>query len=84
MGVLMLMLVFGYEFGILSDDPDGLERTIIDTKADEYSSDRSRDAPLGGINNDFIISIIGISLTFIIIIGVLYIFSYSKKKKTLE
>ena len=35
-GVLMLMIAIGFTLGILSEDPDGLERALIDIRGEEW------------------------------------------------
>ncbi len=79
-----MQILLKRSFVISSLNPDGLERTIIDTKTDEGKSEESSDPPLAGLDNDYLISIIGISLTFIILILTLYLTPHLKKKREIE
>ncbi|MHA1292990.1 MAG: hypothetical protein ACTSQJ_10010 [Promethearchaeota archaeon] len=83
-GVLMLMLTIGFAIGILSDNPDGLERAIIDSKGEDWLEElpSAVEPPLGGIENDYIAGIIGIILSVAIIIAVFYLIVYINKKKS--
>jgi hypothetical protein len=81
---LMVVLATGFTIGFLSEDPDGLERVLIDIYGEEWLENLiSPWIPiLSWITNDYVAGIIGIILSITIIIGVFYLISYSKKKKT--
>lgn len=79
----MLVLATGFTIGFLSDDPDGLERVLIDIYGEEWLDNlESVWTPiLSWISNDYVAGIIGVILSLTLIIGVFYLISYSKKKK---
>lgn len=79
---LMLVLATGFAIGFLSEDPDGLERVLIDIFGEEWLENLiSPWVPiLSWISNDYVAGIIGIILSTALIIGVFYLFSYLKKK----
>ena len=81
---LMVVLATGFTIGFLSEDPDGLERVLIDIYGEEWLENLiSPWIPiLSWITNDYVAGIIGIILSITVIIGVFYLISYSKKKKT--
>ena len=81
--VLMVLLAVGFTIGILSDDPDGLERALIDTKGEDWVEDLQSpwDPILGGIENDFIAGIVGILLSVALMIAIFYLIVYAKKRK---
>jgi len=80
---LMVMIAIGFTIGILSEDPDGLERAIIDARGEEWLESLTSpwEPILGWIGNDFIIGIVGILLTLFLIIAVFELVIYLKKKK---
>lgn len=80
---LMVMIAIGFTIGILSEDPDGLERAIIDARGEEWLESLSApwEPVLGWIGNDYIIGIVGILLTLFLIIAVFELVIYLKKKK---
>ena len=89
-GVLMLALGFGFTVGILSNDPDGLERALIDAhgggeEGEAWIEDLLSpwNPPLGNISNDYLAGIIGIISSFMIMIGIFRGVSVLKKKKKL-
>ncbi|MHA1725391.1 MAG: hypothetical protein ACTSYC_12590 [Promethearchaeota archaeon] len=81
--VLLLMIGIGFSIGILSDDPDGLERVLIDSKGEQWLENLPSpwEPFLSGIENEYIAGVIGIILTLIIAIGVFYLLITLKKKK---
>ena len=81
--VLMVLLAVGFTIGILSDDPDGLERALIDTRGEDWVEDLQSpwDPILGGIENDFIAGIVGILLSVALMIAIFYLIVYTKKRK---
>ena len=80
---LMLVLAIGFTIGFLSEDPDGLERVLIDLYGEEWLDNlKSVWTPiLSWITNDYVAGIVGIILSITLMIGVFYLISYSKKKK---
>ena len=52
-GILMVMVAVGFTIGILSEDPDGLERAPIDARSEEWVEGLPSpwDPYLGWINN---------------------------------
>ena len=81
---LMLVLATGFTIGFLSENPDGLERVLIDIYGEEWLENLiSPWIPiLSWITNDYVAGILGIILSITLLIGVFYLISYSKKKKT--
>ncbi len=81
-GVLMLMIAIGFTLGILSEDPDGLERALIDIRSEEWLEGLGSawEPILGWIDNDYIAGIIGILLTIALIIAVFSLISHISKK----
>ena len=84
----MLALGLGFTIGILSNAPDGLERTLIDGKGgDEEGKIWIEDLPspwnppLGNITNEYIMGIIGIVFTFVLMISIFRVITVLKKKK---
>ena len=84
--VLLVMIAVGFTIGILSGDPDGLERVLIDAHGEEWveSLPVYLQPILGWLTNDYVRAIIGISLTVIFIIGTFYAITYIKKTKYAE
>ncbi|MFX0071828.1 MAG: hypothetical protein ACFFAO_12125 [Candidatus Hermodarchaeota archaeon] len=79
--VLMIMIAIGFTIGILSEDPDGLERVLIDARGEEWveSLPSPWEPILGWIDNDYIAGIIGILLSIVLITGAFYVIIYLKK-----
>jgi len=82
-GGLMVMIAVGFTLGILSDDPDGLERAIIDTRGEDWIENLKSpwDPILGGIESDYLAGIIGILLSVTLMIAIFYLIIYVKKRK---
>ncbi|MGQ4874047.1 MAG: hypothetical protein ACP6IY_08255 [Promethearchaeia archaeon] len=82
-GILMLMLTIGFSLGILSEDPDGLERSLIDAKGEKWLEGLPSvwNPILGWIENDYIIGIIGIILSVILMMAIFYLILYISKKR---
>ncbi|MFX0187283.1 MAG: hypothetical protein ACFE8A_06055 [Candidatus Hodarchaeota archaeon] len=80
---LMLMIAVGFTIGILTEDPDGLERSIIDARGEDWLESLSSpwEPILGWIGNDYIIGIVGIFITVFLIIAVFKLVVNLKKKK---
>ena len=90
-GVLMLALSLGFTVGLLSNDPDGLEKTLIDgngggEEGETWIEDLPSfwNPPLEFIANDYIIGIIGIAFSFILMIGVFRLRILLKKKTSIS
>lgn len=79
---LMVLLAVGFTIGILSDDPDGLERALIDARGEDWvdSLQSPWDPILGGIESDFISGIVGILLSVALMIAIFYLIAYAKKR----
>jgi len=84
LGVLMLFLTFGFTLGVLSDNPDGLERVIIDNNGRSWLEDLpSVWTPLlSWIKSDIFTGIIGILISFIFLISVFYAIMHKKSVET--
>ena len=80
--VLMIMLAIGFTIGILSEDPDGLERTLIDARGEKWLEGLTSpwEPLLGGIENNYFSGIIGILLIFVVIVGAVTLIRFVKKK----
>jgi uncharacterized membrane protein len=80
--VLMVMIAIGFAIGILSEDPDGLERVLIDARGEEWLENLSSpwEPILGWIESDYVAGIIGILLSIILMCAVFYVIIYLKKK----
>ena len=81
--VLMVLLSVGFTIGILSEDPDGLERTLISYYDDEWRENLpSAWIPwLSWIKSSYISGIVGIMISVGLIISVFYFISYLKKPR---
>jgi hypothetical protein len=82
--ILLVMIAVGYPLGILSENPDGLERVIIDSKGESWlESLASPWVPfLSWIENNYIAAIVGIILSVVIIFAIFKFISYRKKSKS--
>ncbi|TXT62604.1 MAG: hypothetical protein BAJALOKI3v1_540022 [Promethearchaeota archaeon] len=78
-GVLAIMLSVGFTVGILSEDPDGLERVLEDSGVGEPESLWT--PFLSFITNEYVAGLIGLILAAIIIGGVFYLITYFKNKR---
>ena len=78
----MVMLTVGFTIGILSEDPDGLERALIDAKGETWLE--SLPSPwipvLGWIESDYLAGLIGIFLSVVFMIAIFSLIAYVKKK----
>ena len=81
---LMFVLAVGFTIGFLSENPDGLERVLIDINGEEWLENLiSPWIPiLSWVTNDYIAGIIGIVLSIAIMTGVFYLITYLKKRDT--
>ncbi len=81
---LMFVIAVGFTLGFLSENPDGLERVLIDINGEEWLENLiSPWIPiLSWVTNDYIAGIIGIVLSIAIMTGVFYLITYLKKRDT--
>lgn len=79
--VLMIMIAVGFTIGILSEDPDGLERVLIDARSEKWVEGLASpwEPILGWIESDYIAGIIGIILSVVLIMSAFYLIIYLKK-----
>lgn len=82
-GALMFVIAVGFTIGFLSENPDGLERVLIDFNGEEWLENLFSpwNPVLGWISNDYFAGIIGIVLSVAIMIGFFYFITKSKQKK---
>ena len=80
--VLMIMIAVGFTIGILSEDPDGLERVLIDARGETWLENLPSpwEPILGWIESDYISGIVGVILSVVIIVAVFYLIVYLKKR----
>lgn len=80
---LMIMITVGFTIGILSEDPDGLERVLIDARSEKWVEGLASpwEPILGWIESDYIAGIIGIILSIVLIMGAFYLIIYLKKNQ---
>ena len=73
--VLLFLMSIGFVIGFLSENPDGLERSLIDANGESWIE--SLPSPwtpiLGWINNDYIAGLVGVGLSVALIISVFYL-----------
>ena len=79
----MLVIAVGFRIGFLSNDPDGLERVIIDYNGEDWLDNLfSPWVPiLSWLNNEYVAGILGIVLSIAIIMVAFYLISRFKKRK---
>ncbi len=77
--VLLVFVALGMFGIIMSSDPDGLERTLIDWGVEE--PEHIITPLLGFLENEFLIAIIGILFIVGISLGTFYLIRFAKKKK---
>jgi uncharacterized membrane protein len=85
-GVLMIIIAIGFTIGILSSDPDGLERAIIDAKGEEWLEGLpSIWIPvLGWVENEYIAGIIGTLLSVVLMMVVFWLILRLKKRENIK
>ena len=83
---LMLVIAIGFTIGFLSENPDGLERVLIDYFGEEWVENlKSPWTPiLSWITNDYVAGIIGIVLAIAVLMGSFYLITRLKKRKLAE
>ncbi len=81
-GVLMFMIAIGFTIGILSNDPDGLERVLTDQNGESWLENLvSPWVPvLNWITSDYGAAIIGTLISIVLMTSVFYLIIYYKKK----
>jgi len=80
---LMLVIAVGFTIGFLSENPDGLERVLIDYYGEEWLENLfSPWIPfLSWITNDYVAGIVGIVLSITVLTGAFYLITHFKKRK---
>ena len=80
---LMFVIAVGFTMGFLSENPDGLERVLIDYYGEEWLENLfSPWVPfLSWLSNDYVAGIIGIVLSIAVLTGTFYLIARLKKKK---
>ena len=80
---LMLVIAVGFTIGFLSENPDGLERVLIDYYGEEWLENLfSPWIPfLSWITNDYVAGIIGIVISVAVLMGTFYLIARLKKRK---
>ena len=80
---LMSVLAVGFTIGFLSENPDGLERVLIDYYGEEWLENLySPWIPfLSWITNDYVAGIVGVVLSIAVLMGTFYLITHFKKKK---
>ena len=81
--ILVIMVAIGFTIGILSTNPDGLERVLMDQNGEPWLENlKSPWVPiLSWITSDYAAGIFGIIISVLLIILVFYSVSYFKKKR---
>jgi len=80
---LMLVITVGFTIGFLSENPDGLERVLLDYYGEEWLENLfSPWIPfLSWITNDYVAGILGIVLSIAVLMGTFYLITRLKKRK---
>lgn len=81
--VLMLMIAVGFTIGILSEDPDGMERMLIDANGEPWLEELPSywEPFLGGIDSEYLAGVVGLSLSVVFMIAIFYLIAFIKKRK---
>ncbi len=83
---LIFLMSIGFVIGFLSENPDGLERSLIDANGESWIE--SLPSPwnpiLGWIDNEYVAGLIGIFLSVILIISVFYLIIFIQKNRALK
>ena len=82
----MIMIAVGFSLGILSEDPDGLERALIDARSEEWLEGLPSvwDPILGWIESDYIAGLVGIALSVSLMVAIFYAIVKVKQKSKSE
>ncbi len=85
-GVLLLMISVGFTIGFLSNDPDGLERVLIDQNGESWLENLvSQWVPLfSWITNDYGAAILGIVVSVVLMSSTFYVIIRYKKKNSID
>ena len=80
---LMSVIAVGFTIGFLSENPDGLERVLIDYYGEEWLENLfSPWIPfLSWITNDYVAGIVGVVLSITVLMGTFYLITRFKKRK---
>ena len=80
---LMFVLAVGFTIGFLSENPDGLERVLIDYYGEEWLENLfSPWIPfLSWITNDYVAGIVGLVLSIAVLMSAFYLITRLKKRK---
>ena len=80
---LVLVIAIGFTIGFLSEDPDGLERVLIDFHDEEWLENLNSpwNPILSWITNEYVAGIIGIVLSIAILMASFYLITRLKKRK---
>jgi len=80
------MIAVGFTIGVLSEDPDGLERVLTDQKGESWLENlESPWVPiLSWITSDYAAGIIGILITIVVMTSVFYLIIHYKKKESIN
>ena len=79
----MIIISIGFTIGFLSNNPDGLERVLIDQYGEDWLDNLASPwTPLlSWITNEYFAGVIGIVLTLGFIMSLFYFIKHAKKKK---
>ena len=82
--ILMVIIAIGFPLGFLSEDPDGLERVLIDSQGESWLENLEAFwyPILSWIENESVAGIIGILLTLIIALGIFNLVKFVRNRKT--
>jgi len=80
---LMFVIAVGFTIGFLSNNPDGLERVLIDYYGEEWVDNLfSPWTPiLSWLNNEYVAGIVGTVLSIVVIMVAFYLITRFKKRK---
>jgi uncharacterized membrane protein len=81
--IFIVVFAIGFPLGFLTQDPDGLERVIIDFRGETWLENlESVWFPiLSWIQNEYVAGILGIVITLIITIGAFKLLKFARSKK---
>ena len=84
--VLLIMIAVGFTIGVLSKDPDGLERVVMDQKGESWLEHlESPWVPIfSWITSDYAAGIIGILISIAIMTSIFYLIIHYKKKESIN
>ncbi|HUW91416.1 MAG TPA: hypothetical protein VMV43_12980 [Candidatus Nanopelagicaceae bacterium] len=79
----MFVIAVGFTIGFLSENPDGLERVLMDYHGEEWLENLfSPWIPfLSWITNDYVAGFVGIVLSITVLMGAFYLITRFKKRK---